>query len=580
MNRPGQRVMGKYRIIARLGEGGMAQVHLALMQSALGFNKLVVLKSMRDHLADPIFVSSFLHEARIAAQLTHPNVVQTYDVGEHDGRPYIAMEFVDGQALRVVQRRLAPHRLPLRMMLRVLADIARGLHHAHTLKSLDGQPLEIVHRDVSPQNVMITYDGQVKLFDFGIAKAQGSGELTRDGMIKGKIDYMPPEQLRGEHVDARSDVFPLGVMLWEAVTGKRFSGGAEVAEVTKIHNRLMAREPRLRAIAPERPMRLVEICDRAISVDPNGRQASAQQFADEITAYLADTSQTSEHRDISNVVAPLFEKERATLRRLIDEQVRLANSGDVGADTVESLELPVLRMSESSTRMPRSSEGFLRSEVVTAPANQRTRAPLFRRSMLVVIALAVPIGAAIALEPWHAEFNASAPATPAAQVPASTAVHVPAPAARLTHPAVPSVSIRVRANVLGAIAALDDIPIDLPFSGNLASDGRLHKLRVEAQGYQSYERALLFERDVDMVVTLERSAPEPQPTEEATRMPRIARGRRVIRRSGGAQAQTTDGAETAAQAAPAAPAAEASEAPSTLPPASRLPTIVQDDPYR
>jgi serine/threonine-protein kinase len=325
--RTGERAIGKYRPIALLGEGGMARVYLAVMKGPGGFTKLLVIKSLRESLEDPLYLRSFMFEARLAAQLNHPNVVQTFEVGEEAGRYFIAMEYLEGQSLRTVQRRLAPERLPLPMQLRILAEVARGLHHAHTLVSFDGTPLEIVHRDVSPQNVLITYEGQVKLLDFGIAKAQGGGDLTKTGMIKGKIDYIAPEQILGESVDQRADIFSLGVMLWEAITGKRFSGGAEVADVTKIHNRVSGREPKLRDVAPDTPIRLAEICERAVAPRAEDRYDTAEDFALALTDYLRGTSHMPSARDLADVVGPLFASERKKIRKVIDEQVRLIGAG-------------------------------------------------------------------------------------------------------------------------------------------------------------------------------------------------------------------------------------------------------------
>src|SRR5262245_34862056 len=204
----------------------MASVYLARLAGPLGFNKLFVIKTLRDELAEghEDYVTMFLDEARLSARLHHPNIVQTYDVGEDNGRYFMAMEYLEGQSLRAVEKRLAPG-FPLSQQLRVLSELGKGLHHAHELCDYDGRPLSVVHRDVSPHNVVLTYDGQVKLLDFGIAKAHSAMHLTKVGVIKGKAEYIAPEQVRGEAIDRRADVFSLGAMMYEAISGTRFAGG-------------------------------------------------------------------------------------------------------------------------------------------------------------------------------------------------------------------------------------------------------------------------------------------------------------------------------------------------------------------
>jgi serine/threonine-protein kinase len=207
--------------------------------------------------------------------------------------------------------------------LRVLAEVSKGLHHAHELRSFDGEPLGVVHRDVSPQNVFLTYEGQVKLLDFGIAKASTSVHMTKVGVIKGKADYIAPEQIRGEDVDRRADIFALGVMLWEALSGRRFSGGPEVSDVTKMHNRLTGSERRIRDVLPQVPERIAQICERAIALDPDQRYATAADFAQDLDDYLAEQSLHPTAQQLGQAIAPAFEKERNQLHKLIEEQTRV-----------------------------------------------------------------------------------------------------------------------------------------------------------------------------------------------------------------------------------------------------------------
>src|SRR6478609_2122263 len=206
--------LGRYRLIAEIGRGGMAEVYLALLEGDLGFNKLLVLKRIRPELAeDPEMMAMFLDEARLSARLHHANVVETHEVAQEDGHTFMVMEYLEGQSLHRILHRLRRHGgLPKAMHFQILADMLAGLHHAHELSDWDETPLGVVHRDVTPQNVFVTYDGRVKVVDFGIAKVRGASSETRAGVVKGKVAYMAPEQARGEPVDRRTDIFAAGVM--------------------------------------------------------------------------------------------------------------------------------------------------------------------------------------------------------------------------------------------------------------------------------------------------------------------------------------------------------------------------------
>src|SRR5262245_60556486 len=222
-DRPVLRV-GRYRVLSELGRGGMSNVYLAVARGPSGVNKLVVLKALLPDLAtEPYALTMFLDEARLAAQLNHPNVVQTYEVGTEGDRHVMVMEYLEGQPLSAVmkyaERSGAP--LPMKLHLRIIVNALEGLHYAHELRAYDGAALELVHRDVSPQNVFVTYDGQVKVLDFGIAKAASSSTHTATGIVKGKISYMAPEQMIADNVDRRADIYSIGCMLWAAATGKK-----------------------------------------------------------------------------------------------------------------------------------------------------------------------------------------------------------------------------------------------------------------------------------------------------------------------------------------------------------------------
>ena len=270
------RTIGRYLLIATIGSGGMAEVFLAVAQGPGGFNKLLVTKVLRSSLADDdTFRSMFLDEARLAARMNHPNIPQTYEVGESDGHHFLTMEYLEGQPFNRVSTKVKE--MPLEHRVHILAQVLAGLHYAHELTDYDGSLLDVVHRDISPHNVFVTYDGQVKLMDFGIAKTANASTQTATGVIKGKISYMAPEQALAQPVDRRTDIFAVGVMLWEALAGRRMNEGDE-SEVATLQKRVSGPVPSPLTANPEAPQALVDICMKAVAFDPKDRFASAADF--------------------------------------------------------------------------------------------------------------------------------------------------------------------------------------------------------------------------------------------------------------------------------------------------------------
>jgi serine/threonine protein kinase len=314
--------VGKYRIIALLGQGGMASVFLSVVPGLMGVNKLLVVKLLREEFSqDEDFLAMFLNEARLAARLNHANVVQTYEVGVEGRHHFLAMDYLDGQPLHFVLRRAWGRSLMrLDVPVRILAETLAGLHYAHTLTDFDGTKLHVVHRDVSPQNVFITYDGQVKVVDFGIAKAAGAVGTTQSGVFKGKLAYVAPEQASGDPVDARADIFSVGVMLWEAIAGRRFARGESPSAM--LSRRLMGTEPRIREVVPDADTEIADICDRAMAHRARDRFASAADFRAALEGYLARTSPRVGAREVGLFVDELFVEEREKIRLIIDGQMK------------------------------------------------------------------------------------------------------------------------------------------------------------------------------------------------------------------------------------------------------------------
>jgi serine/threonine protein kinase len=251
--------LGQFRPLAQLGQGGMARVLLCARQGPANIQKLLVIKEIREELAnDAEFVTMFMDEARLATRMSHPNLVQTYDVSAEGSHYYMVMEYLEGQPMHAFLGRIK-RKLPLAAHLRMLTRILAGLHYAHNLCGFDGKPLHIVHRVVSPQNTILCYDGQVKLVDFGIAKAAGAVSKTTAGMFKGKLGYVAPEQVAGTDIDGRADVFSVGVMLWEALVGRRLTYGENEAAI--LHKRTTGTQARAIEARPEAAPELAALCD-------------------------------------------------------------------------------------------------------------------------------------------------------------------------------------------------------------------------------------------------------------------------------------------------------------------------------
>lgn len=281
------RKLGRHRLERRLAQGGMATVYLAKQEGPGGFDRAVAIKVVHAHLArEQRFSTMFLDEAQLTGKLHHPNICGVIEFGEQDGLLYLVMEYLHGETLSAVVRRgwRDGGALPPPLVARIVCDAARGLHAAHELRDEQGQPLELVHRDVSPQNVMVLYDGHTKLTDFGIARARGRLTHTATGEVKGKISFMSPEQLQSGLVDRRTDVWALGVVTWEALTGRRlFRGDNEGATALNVVN---AAIPPPSSVVSDIPPALDRVVTRALSRDLSTRTSSAAELADELEAYL------------------------------------------------------------------------------------------------------------------------------------------------------------------------------------------------------------------------------------------------------------------------------------------------------
>jgi serine/threonine-protein kinase len=480
---------GKYRVLAQLGQGGTAYVSLAALRGPSGFNKLVVLKSMKHSLkSEPEFARMFMTEARLAARLNHPNIVQTNEVFEFHGLPVIVMEYLEGQPLsNILVRGAGTGSFTLAMHLRVLADTLGGLHYSHELEDYDGTPLGVVHRDVSPHNVFVTFDGQVKLLDFGIAKLAGSHSETATGVIKGKLRYMPPEQIAAEGVDRRSDIYSMGVMLWEALTGKKMWQG--LSDATVMNRILGGQVVRVRDLNPNVAPELERIVEKALAGERDERFGSALEMQAALDEYIDALDDPPHHRDLGKAVATLFAEERKQTRQVIEEQLsKVARLSQSEYERVQPIELTTF--ASVSGAMP-ARTSFSDEQ---AQAARRTQAIGIAALLVTSLVLLVAFGWGYFRRPE------------AASVAAASSIVMPAPAA----PELPK-RVTVRVTAFPATAKLSlggELLPSNPLVQSFQRDpARTLMLVAEAPAHQRETRVIRLDQDCDVVLTLTPEAP-------------------------------------------------------------------------
>ncbi|MCA9659586.1 MAG: serine/threonine protein kinase [Myxococcales bacterium] len=317
--------LGKYELLHRLGAGGMAELFIARTIAIHGFEKLVALKRvLQQHAGNERLIEMLLSEARLAATLHHPNIVQVYDVGEDEGTHFFTMEYIRGKDLRRLIR--AAHKagtwLPLEHLINIIIHAAAGLQYAHEQKTPDGRPLNIVHRDISPSNIIVSYDGAIKIVDFGIAKATTETQVNAMGALKGKIPYMSPEQCRGQRVDHRSDIFSLGIILWELSLGKRLFTNKKGMDLVQhiAHNPA----PKPSTFKPDFPKDLEQIVMRALAHDPAQRYQTARDFEIDLEEFARERRLSISQARLGNFMRDLFADKIAEEESAIQEY--LANN--------------------------------------------------------------------------------------------------------------------------------------------------------------------------------------------------------------------------------------------------------------
>jgi serine/threonine protein kinase len=319
---PGE-LVGRYRLVLELASGGMASVYVALADQRAGAHRVVAVKRLHTHLAhDPTYREMFLDEARIASQIRHPNVCAVFDYGAHDGTPHIVMEYLDGEPVSAIWSALprgasaSETRRRTAVLARIVVDTCEALHAAHELRSIDGEPLDVVHRDVSPENLVVTYDGVVKLCDFGIAIAKEQEHRTETGLLKGKYAYIQPEVLRGQRPDRRSDLWSLGVVLWELLTGERLFRRASVLETLQAVGEALVPAPS--SVLDGVPREFDDVVFKALSPNPDERFQTAREFGKALDSAVTSAGKSASLGEVSEWMAELFEGGRASRERLVE----------------------------------------------------------------------------------------------------------------------------------------------------------------------------------------------------------------------------------------------------------------------
>ncbi|HEU4411983.1 MAG TPA: protein kinase [Polyangiaceae bacterium] len=526
------RTLGKYKLIAELGRGGMGIVYLAVAQGPGGFSKLLVIKELRPELAgEPAFLHMFLDEARLAARLNHPNVVQTYEVGEEGGHYFMAMEYLEGQTLQrtMTALRRRGRTMPHAVQLRALSEVLLGLHYAHELRGLDGAPLGVVHRDVSPHNIFLTYDGQIKLVDFGIAKALDAWHETVAGTLKGKVTYMAPEQVTSAaSVDRRVDVFAAGAILWEALVGRKLWDGVPVNEVLLRLTR-GALPPPPAEVAPAVPAELDRLCTRAMAADREARFPTALAFRDALEEYMQRAGEAVTAHEVGRFVAELFADERVAGRSLVEAELNRLKSG------VPSDRLATLAPAGEQTPFSYPSQASP-SPASLAPAGQpthhsslafaaqpgpargsgrdATRRTLWLALGVVVASASITAGATIVTRgKLH---GPTAPPAGAARAESLAAESAPAKADEHA----PMLAFNVRVTPPSARVFLDDEELTPDARASVRPrDRRPHRLYAEAEGYLPRSEIVLFDGP-NVVVNLTLDKRPAQPSAAAPPAPR------------------------------------------------------------
>jgi len=478
---------GKYYLVDKIATGGMAEIFKAKSFSHAGFEKLLVIKRiLQHHSENEDFVKMFIDEAKISVQLQHPNIVHIYDFGKLHSNCYIAMECVDGKDVKQILRKLAERRkyLPEEYAVYIAHDALSGLDYAHNKANLHGAALNIVHRDMSPSNVLVGYEGDVKVADFGIAKAEHRAYDTKDGVLKGKFEYMSPEQARGKAVHGTTDVFSTGIILWEMLTGRRmFKTDSDLGTLEKIKS---GGYPPPSVLNPHISARLDAIVMKALSVESKDRYPSALAFQNALSDYLTPNTPSAIKRSMSDFLSELFSEERQAEKDALEKGSQIA---------VDLFNRPEDLALEPEWQEELNTAGPTLHQANTVPARSSLVIPL-------LVTLIILAGAALVVQSG----NKSAVPVPSTQVEAE-----------------PMASVRFQVEPVDAIIYVNDTLIG---AGPLIEATGLpigeSTIRVESEGFVTQEFSMKLRKatEHDRSVTLspvevKEDSPDSQSTERS-----------------------------------------------------------------
>jgi serine/threonine-protein kinase len=482
-----KRRFGRYSLLYRFGAGGMASVYLARLMGAQGFEKLIALKVIHDRLADdPTFVKMFIDEARLASRINHPNVAQTFEFGRVAQTYFIAMEYVEGESLSTILK----HRRPAATAsARIIADAAAGLHAAHETRGADGKLLDVVHRDVSPHNIMVSYSGSVKLVDFGVARARGKLHTTQEGSLKGKFSYMAPELIEHVPVDRRTDVFSLGIVLYEMIAHRRlFKGENEAESLNKVLN-LEIKPPS--EFTDDCPAALEAVVMRALERKKDDRFTTAQEMQQALERFLMEAGEVVLPADVGKMMHEVFHD------RIEEKRLLLERCADAALDVVPEVE----GHSASTLGLP----------TTTKPGVQSPRWMVaLGVSLLGLAAVALVLFLALREEP-----------APPVEAPPLVLKPHPPPVRRIT--------ITIKASPESASIVLDGEPVKNPYRVRRPAAEGTAQVAVTAPGHRPKQLAVPLGQGGYWEIQLEREVKKAEPTEPDSRRPRPPRRKRPRR---------------------------------------------------
>lgn len=489
---------GRYVLLEKLAVGGMAEIYKAKTFGVDGFEKQLVIKRILPHCAaDKDFISMLIDEAKLTVLLSHANIVQVYDLGKVGDDYFISMEFINGTNLRELMHRLEEHgeRIQEDIAVYISSEICKGLDYAHRKTDNESRPLNIVHRDISPQNMLISYEGEVKIVDFGIAKAARNVSSTMAGILKGKIAYMSPEQALGKPVDNRTDVFSCGVVLYEMLTGdKLFQGESQFQILRQIRTKRISAA----GLPDSIPAPLKTILAKALTYSPSDRYQTAGDLQIDLTKYLYSTYIDFSPRNLAALLHKFFKKELSDKNKdstpELDEQTRSVIIAGAAREEI------VVQRRDFDGFSGLSHETPLREpdlSGITLSGTPRPSSKWARTGVVALLLFGLGFGGTLAYRTW---FETPSPITEETPVSEETPVPEEPPVAVEAVPEIPKIrygSVQVITSPAGASVLIDGIPTQLKTPATIENLelGKKYRIQIDLEHYEPYEEEVMIESE-------------------------------------------------------------------------------------